>query len=616
MLKNVSCSNYRSFDNDIVFNFYNGLNVIIGENNSGKTNLLRMLEVILTRLRNHTQIQSSVLKQYQNESFSIDLPPETNPLSEEEYFNKNTIKPIDFGIVFDLENNNDFIYNLKEALENTEASKRNLIKRSEIDKLNNASKELKISFKINAISKDKRFLFNSNMTSEKDDQNILQEKKSQNETVSLDKILKFGFDYDKFSKFMMEYIIMFPEFRFKPGKNTNDHLQSPSGEELNNVLYNLKNGSKPQQDRFERIKETFYCLFNFEFLISKQQGPRLTFYIKELDMEISQEGIGAGVIQMLNILTHIIEEKNKIFIIDEPELNLHPHKKRILLDELKKSAKYNQIIFTTHSSDFIDMEQINKVNLIKIVKGRSRVTRCNFKIKDDEYMKNFLLRLKKYEQKEFFFAQKVLLVEGETEFGAIPKFAENYGYDFNINSVSIIPIQSSYFLGMIRILKEFEIPFMILNDSDTLLNIKGKINCDCIKVRTSSIFHQFDKLDLLSNEDKSKIMSFENNMIKIPSKKRNSTDFKFLSSLQNDQDVPVKIRDQAKNVIKQYIIDSYDRTIESILRSLIDEKSKESKIKIKILESDFEGIFKSKYKDLLDKSNEMMGLIKFFKDFI
>src|SRR4029078_6555483 len=143
-------------------------------------------------------------------------------------------------------------------------------------------------------------------------------------------ILKFGFDYDKFSKFMMEYIIMFPEFRFKPGKNTNDHLQSPSGEELNNVLYNLKNGSKPQQDRFERIKETFYCLFNFEFLISKQQGPRLTFYIKELDMEISQEGIGAGVIQMLNILTHIIEEKNKIFIIDEPELNLHPHKKRIL----------------------------------------------------------------------------------------------------------------------------------------------------------------------------------------------------------------------------------------------------------------------------------------------
>jgi AAA15 family ATPase/GTPase len=100
MLKNVSCSNYRSFDNDIVFNFYNGLNVIIGENNSGKTNLLRMLEVILTRLRNHTQIQSSVLKQYQNESFSIDLPPETNPLSEEEYFNKNTIKPIDFGIVF------------------------------------------------------------------------------------------------------------------------------------------------------------------------------------------------------------------------------------------------------------------------------------------------------------------------------------------------------------------------------------------------------------------------------------------------------------------------------------------------------------------------------------
>ncbi len=93
---------------------------------------------------------------------------------------------------------------------------------------------------------------------------------------------------------------------------------------------------------------------------------------------------------------------------------------------MKKSANYNQIIFTTHSADFIDMEQIEKVSLIKLINGRSSITKCN-NTKDNEYMKRFLLKLNKSEQKEFFFAQKVLLVEGDTEFGAIPKFAEIFG---------------------------------------------------------------------------------------------------------------------------------------------------------------------------------------------
>jgi predicted ATP-dependent endonuclease of OLD family len=618
MLRKITCSNFRSFEKKIVFEFDEGLNVIIGENNAGKTNFLRLLEIIVNRLRNHTGIQGKSLAADDNGRITIELPPETPRLTEEEYFNKNVQEPIHLGITFDLHQNEFFIRDLKGVLHETELSKRDIMVKKEIEKLNDNSKDLTIYFRINAIKQrgeGQDYVMESLVKSEYSNNNEIKNR-SESKAARLDRVLRISFDYDKFSSFLNNNFIVFPEFRTKPGPNTTNAKQSPSGLELNNVLFNLKNGARHEQEKFHAIEAAFKKLFNFEFAISLNSGNKLTFYINELNLEISHEGVGAGVIQMLNILTHIIGEKNKIFVIDEPELNLHPHKKRILLNELKKCAEHNQIIFTTHSSDFIDMEQLEKVTLMKLVKGRSIIKKFRKEIKENSYMQNVFTRLNKTEQKEFFFARRVILVEGPTEFGALPKFAEKLNYDFNINSVSIIPIENSYFVGMIKILNEFEIPMLAVFDSDVLMQINGSIKYGKEKIKVSSLFKQLDELNLLNDSDKQKLKSFESRILKrLSQKKKNDAALKFLEQLQDKQEIPQSIRTRSTIIVDQKKTQYYDDSIEQDLRTLLTCIIKNENTKIKILELDFEGIFRNTDSDLLKESNQQFGHSKILQGY-
>lgn len=153
------------------------------------------------------------------------------------------------------------------------------------------------------------------------------------------------------------------------------------------------------------------------------RGPTLQFIKGET--EFSLDGIGAGLLEVLNILTHIISEENKIFLIDEPEIHLHPHGQRILKNLLRKSAKKNQIIYITHSSDFVDLQEINRISVVRNENGKSKIFRSNLDYESNDWLKQLLFKLTKTEQKEFFFARKVLLVEGETEIGHSQSLLKN-----------------------------------------------------------------------------------------------------------------------------------------------------------------------------------------------
>ena len=88
----------------------------------------------------------------------MELPPETPKVTEEEYFNKNLQNSINFGVTFDLNQNDVFIRDLKDALHETDLSKRDIKVRNEIEKLDDNSKDLTIYFKVDPISKrDERY---------------------------------------------------------------------------------------------------------------------------------------------------------------------------------------------------------------------------------------------------------------------------------------------------------------------------------------------------------------------------------------------------------------------------------------------------------------------------
>jgi len=48
------------------------------------------------------------------------------------------------------------------------------------------------------------------------------------------------------------------------------------------------------------------------------------------------ENVGAGISELLTLLTNLVTLRGHIFVIEEPELHLHPHAKRKLANFIKK----------------------------------------------------------------------------------------------------------------------------------------------------------------------------------------------------------------------------------------------------------------------------------------
>lgn len=66
--------------------------------------------------------------------------------------------------------------------------------------------------------------------------------------------------------------------------------------------------------------------------------------------ELFIEQMGAGVPHIVDLLVKLAVSKDKIFLIEEPENDLHPEALKALLGLIIESSKHNQFIISTHSN--------------------------------------------------------------------------------------------------------------------------------------------------------------------------------------------------------------------------------------------------------------------------
>ncbi|QLQ38230.1 ATP-dependent nuclease [Micromonospora robiginosa] len=66
--------------------------------------------------------------------------------------------------------------------------------------------------------------------------------------------------------------------------------------------------------------------------------------------DIPLSAMGAGITSALNLLISLSTSHNKLFLIEEPENDLHPQALKALLDLILKASNENQFVITTHSS--------------------------------------------------------------------------------------------------------------------------------------------------------------------------------------------------------------------------------------------------------------------------
>jgi len=165
--------------------------------------------------------------------------------------------------------------------------------------------------------------------------------------------------------------------------------------------------------------------------------------------------------------------KSLIFGFEEPELYLHPQMQRTMFSVLKEISKSDQVIFTTHSSFFVEMSNHRSIGIVvkRDLKEGSKVIQCQQEIfPETEERKQFqLLNEFDPERNEMFFGRKVILVEGDTEKVVLPLLASKFdnSYVFHENGITVVECGGKGFMPLFaRVLNCFRVPYVAIYDKD------------------------------------------------------------------------------------------------------------------------------------------------------
>lgn len=162
------------------------------------------------------------------------------------------------------------------------------------------------------------------------------------------------------------------------------------------------------------------------------------------------------------------------FAVEEPELFLHPHAQRQLLQALGSLVviEHHQVFLTTHSTHFVNLDRYERLAIVTKPSPSegTQVRQCSDELFTGEDIAERKRRFHMAswvnpERAELFFAHKVILVEGETEKAVLPFLAHNLNcFDPN---VTVIDCGSKFNIPLyMRILNAFRIPYCVIHDED------------------------------------------------------------------------------------------------------------------------------------------------------
>ena len=170
---------------------------------------------------------------------------------------------------------------------------------------------------------------------------------------------------------------------------------------------------------------------------------------------------------------------SSLLAIEEPELYLHPHGRRVISDRINQflDGNKNQVILTTHSPEFISSIDDQNIIIVKKNDSATIVKEIYFSLPKRKQI------LIKKQNAEMFFADYVILTEGADKY-LLERMAEEIGSKTNIidpsgrhnllgrswlndYNVSIINCGGKFELVKYAdVLSELNIPFIVIADFD------------------------------------------------------------------------------------------------------------------------------------------------------
>lgn len=284
-------------------------------------------------------------------------------------------------------------------------------------------------------------------------------------------------------------------------KESVDEVDLLETSKINKVI-NVLNGQIKKLNGLSNEKIEAYISSDNENLINR---------IVEIgdDSKRNLNDLGDGVRYGFNIFLHILEllvhlkttnkeenyEKlmismpdNKRYLplilgLDEPEIHQHPYRQRALIKSVQKIINntnkeftellkelfgidgfLGQVFVVTHSPNILLSEYKEIIRLHNqdgLVKATSGIN-INFDTKIHKHLVRSFTYIK-----EAMFSESVILVEGDTEFGAVPAFASRLGHDIDEDGIGVIKLDGADSVKRcLQLYKAFEIPVSAIIDKD------------------------------------------------------------------------------------------------------------------------------------------------------